>query len=161
MAPPKGKFARPLAAFVEPLIAPALRQQGFGETAIVTRWRQIAGARIADFAEPMTLRWTRSGAATPEPATLVLRVESGFALEMQHLAPILIERINAHLGWRCVGAIALRQGPLQRPGPPPRPPPPDAEAVAGARRAVAGIEDEALRAALERLGAAVLARARR
>ena len=52
--------------------------------------------------------------ARPEPATLVVRVESAFALEMQHLAPIVIERVNAHYGWRCVGRLVLKQGPVRR-----------------------------------------------
>ena len=51
--------------------------------------------------------------ARPEPATLVVRVESAFALELQHLAPLLIERINAHYGWRCVGRLVLKQGPVR------------------------------------------------
>ena len=92
-----------------------------------------------------------------EPATLVVRVEGAFALELQHLAPIVVERINAHLGWRCVGRLALRQGPLER-LPPARAKPaaPSPAARAAAARAVEGIADPGLRDALARLGAGVL-----
>ena len=41
-----------------------------------------------------------------------LRVEGAFALEAQHSAAIILDRVNAHLGWRCVEKIAFRQGPL-------------------------------------------------
>ena len=62
--------------------------------------------------------------ARPEPATLIVRVESAFALELQHLAPLVIERVNAHYGWRCVGRLVLKQGPVPRPRPA-RPAPPE------------------------------------
>ncbi|WP_237477940.1 DUF721 domain-containing protein [Lichenibacterium dinghuense] len=163
---------RPLADWVDGCIAPALARYGFGEVDIVSGWADIAGPRVAAFAEPVEIKWPRRGAAfkTPKggdapsepgggrpPATLVVRVEGAFALELQHLAPLLIERINAHLGWRCIGKLALRQAPLA--GRPPRraaAPPPKPAAVAAAQDLTGGIDDEALRAALVRLGARTL-----
>jgi hypothetical protein len=91
---------------------------------------------------------------------LVLRVEPGFGLEIQHLAGVLIDRVNAHLGWRCVGALKIRQERIERAPAPPRPPPPDPRARAAAERQVAEVEEEDLRAALVRLGARVLHRPR-
>lgn len=91
-----------------------------------------------------------------EPATLVLRVAGAMALEIQHSAPQLIARVNAHLGWRAVGRLAIRQGPLTRAARPGRPPPPDPRAIARAEQAVTGVEDEALRKALVALGARAL-----
>ncbi len=162
MQPHIGKrpWARPLADFVDGCLSPALARYGFGEAAIVTHWRDIVGARIAARAEPSRLRWRRSprhdAAATP-PATLVLRVEGGFALELQHLAPLIVERVNTHLGWRCVGRLDLRGGPLtRRGGAAPPPPAPDPEAARSAAAATAGIDDAALRSALVRLGARAL-----
>ena len=164
---------RPLADWVDGCIAPALARFGFGEVDIVSGWADIAGPRVAAFAEPVAIKWPRKGATskTPNPgseapsepgggrspATLVVRVEGAFALELQHLAPLLIERINAHLGWRCIGKLALRQAPLtgRQPRPAP-PPPPKPEAVAAARDLTGGIDDEALRDALVRLGARTL-----
>lgn len=157
----RGKgVGRPLADWVEGCIAPALGRFGFGEVDIVTGWADIVGPWVAASAEPVGIRWPRRGAGDPaerSPATLVVRVEGAFALELQHLAPALIERINAHLGWRCIGRLALRQAPLR--GRParhrPLPPPPPA-AVARARDATVGIADEDLRDALVRLGARTL-----
>jgi hypothetical protein len=84
---------------------------------------------------------------------LVLRVDGAFALEAQHAAAVIVERVNAHLGWRCVDKVAFRQGPLVA-APPPRPaPPPSAAAEARAGALAQGIEDEELRRALTRLGA--------
>jgi hypothetical protein len=90
-----------------------------------------------------------------------VRVESAFALELQHLAPLLIERINAHYGWRCVGRLVLKQGPVPRPRPA-RPALPELSSEDHARLAetTAGIAEEPLREALTRLGSAVVAGAR-
>ena len=127
-APFRRRGPRPLADFVAGGISPALAKNGFGQADVVLHWEEIAGERLAAVCEPIKIQWPGRGPKTSpdaprEPATLVLRVEGAFALEAQHVAPVLIERINAHLGWKCVGRIALRQGPLERRtlkrGPPP------------------------------------------
>ena len=162
--------SRPLGDWVGGCIAPALARYGFGEGDLITAWVDIAGERVASFAEPISIKWPRGlarGSVEPEAAgktppehraaTLILRVDGGFGLELQHLAPMLIERINAHLGWRCIGKIALRQAPLQGRLPPKRlPSPPAPAAIEKARDLVSGIEDDRLRMALVRLGSRVL-----
>jgi hypothetical protein len=152
---------KPLADFIDGCLGPALRAQGFAASDVITAWPEIAGERLAAFSRPVKLEWPRRGRpdpdARPEPATLVVRVESAFALELQHLAPLLIERINAHYGWRCVGRIVLKQGPVPRPKPArsaPSEPTPEERARLAAK--TTGIEAEPLRVALERLGSAVL-----
>ena len=68
----------------------------------------------------------------------MIRVEGAFALELQHLAPIVIERVNTYYGWRCIGKLVLKQGPVRR-AEKKRPAPPvlsaaDREQVDGGRR---------------------------
>ena len=113
---------------------------------------------MANVCEPIKLQWPpRPRERTPdtpvEPATLVLRVIGAMAIEVQHMAPQIVQRVNAHLGWRAVGRLAIRQGPLERAAGPPLIAPPDPEAVEEAVRATEGVEDEALRKALILLGA--------
>jgi hypothetical protein len=152
---------KPLADFVDKCLGPALAAQGFAASNVIVAWPEIAGERLAPFSRPVKLEWPRRSrldpGARPEPATLVVQVESAFALEMQHLAPLLIERINAHYGWRCVGRIVLKQGPVPRPKPKPATP---AELTVEERERLAGktagVADEPLREALDRLGAAVV-----
>lgn len=164
MKPPRPKrksWAQPLADLVGGAINPVLAKQGFGQSDVILNWEEIAGARLAAVCEPIKLQWpTRPKNAppdrAPEPATLIVRVESGFALELQHMAGALIERVNAHLGWRCIGKISMRQGPLQRQAPRRHVAPPSAAALAQAAEAIDGVDHEELRAALTRLGARVL-----
>lgn len=160
--PRQRSWSRPLADLVGAAIGPVLARQGFGESDLIFYWDDIVGERLAAMSEPIKLRWPPRGTGRHhelhEPATLVVRVESGFALEMQHLTGTVIERINAHLGWNCVGRIALKQGPLQRRGAGKEPRrPPSAALRAAAEAQVSGIDEAGLRQALARLGAHVLA----
>src|SRR5215207_4164978 len=76
------------------------------------------GPRLAAACQPIRIEWSRRGLRNrderPQPAMLIVRVEGAFALELQHVAPLLMERINAYYGWRCVGRIVLKQGPVRR-----------------------------------------------
>ena len=93
-------------------------------------------------------RWERP------PGVLVLRVEGPGAIEIQHLAGVICERVNRFLGWRAVERVALRQAPLRRPS---RTPAKRADAAAAARIAegLSDVVDDDLKQALARLGAAV------
>jgi hypothetical protein len=165
----KGVFARPLAEYVLRELDPIVAKQGFGEASLLMQWREIVGARIADICAPERLQWpARAHKPVPgkpqEPATLVLRVEPGFGLEIQHMAPAIIDRVNAHLGWRCVARTTLRQQALAAPRmekKAPRPAPADPEMRMRAEAATKGVDEEALRAALVRLGEKALASRRK
>ena len=121
----------------------------------MTRWGEIAGADIAAHSQPIKIQWVRPVEGEErQPGTLVLRVEGPAAIEIQHLANVICERVNRFLGWRAVGRVALRQAPLRRPG---RKPAPAGDTAAAAQIAanLPEIADEDLRQALARLGAAV------
>jgi hypothetical protein len=76
------------------------------------------------------------------------------ALEIQHSSDVILQRVNRFFGWSAVGRLALRQAPLsRRRRPPPRAP--DPQSVAKVAETLTAIEDEELRDALARLGAAI------
>ena len=151
---------KPLAELIEGCIGPAFAAQGFASTDILAAWPDIVGERLARFCRPSKLEWPKRKRRTddaPDSGTLVVRVEGVFAIELQHLAPVVIQRINAHYGWACVGRIVLQQDRVGRSA---RRPP--AATVDPARRgeiapAVSTIEHDGLRDALDRLGLAVVA----
>jgi hypothetical protein len=159
-SPRRKSWSRPLADLVAATIDPIVAKQGFGEAALILNWPDIVGARLAAHTQPLALQWQRrtdkAGTRRQEPATLVLRVESAFALDLQHSTELVIERVNAHLGWRCVGRVVLKQGPIARaPERPRRGAAPSAHAIDVAERACAGIAEDGLRMALARLGAQI------
>jgi hypothetical protein len=155
MNKPRKTYPRPLADLIGRCLGDVFARQGFASGELVTHWPEIVGEEIAAHAEPLKLQWPRGGDDAPEPATLVLRVEGPAAIEIQHLAPVILERVNRFLGWRAVGRIALRQAPLGRRTDKRAPSPPDPEVTARIAADLGHIDDAGLRAALARLGAAV------
>ncbi len=151
-------WSQPLADLVAPCLTPSLARFGFDEAALPLFWPDIVGERLASRCEPLRLQWPprRPGQEAQDAATLIVRVDGAFAIELQHQAPTVIERVNAHAGWRCVGRLAMRQAP-RRAAPRGRRPvlPPGRNAVASATAVTQAVADDDLRAALVRLGARV------
>jgi hypothetical protein len=148
--------AKPLSVLLSDVFADAYAKQGFAARELVTRWAEIAGPEIARHSEPLKIQWPRPVEGQPqEPATLVLRVEGPMALEIQHASDALLQRVNRFFGWSAVGRLALRQAPLSRRSRPRPPPAPDPTVVSEVAKTLSAVEDEQLRTALARLGAAI------
>jgi len=156
MAKPGFISAKPLSVLLSDVFSDAYAKQGFAARELVTRWAEIAGPQIAAFSQPIKMQWPRPVEGQPqEPATLVLRVEGPMALEIQHSSDVILDRVNRFFGWSAVGRLALRQAPLSRPKLPAIPRPLDPKAVAKVAETLSAVEDEQLRDALARLGAAI------
>jgi len=156
MNKPRKTYPQPLGNFVSRCLGDVFARQGFASGELVTHWAEIVGAEIAALAEPIKLQWPRAGGhEEAEPATLVLRVEGPPAIEVQHLAPVILERVNRYLGWRAVGRIGIRQAPLARSRSSDRAASPSPAATAAVAATLTSIDDAPLRDALARLGAAV------
>ncbi len=136
------------------LAGPIIARSGGGILSrLKSRWASIVGPEFAATTWPDAL--ARDG-------ILKLRVASAAALEVQHRAPLVIERINLFFGRAAITRLALTQGPLPLPPPPARPAPaalPPAEAQM-LNIQVADIADGELREALARLGRAVITTSR-
>ena len=156
MAKPGPTSAKPLSVLLSDVFSDAYARQGFAARELVTRWSEIAGAEFAAHCEPLKMQWPRPVEGQPEvPATLVLRVDGPMALEIQHASDVILERVNRFFGWSAVGRLALRQGPLSRKPRPVTRSAPDATEVEEVAQTLSSVEDEALRAALARLGASI------
>ena len=132
-------------------------KRGFATSEILTRWSDIVGDALARLSLPEKLSFPRGKG---EGGTLLIRVDGGAALELQHLEPVLIGRINRLCGFRAVARLRLVQGPLPQAveTAPDRPAPLAPEAVGRLEALLAATDDPELRAALDRLGRGVLAR---
>ena len=146
----RGGGLRALAASLPRVTGKAFGRRGLALSSLVADWPSVIGSELASVTVPRRL--DKGGAGT-----LTLRVESGQALTLQHLEPLLIERINAYLGFNAISRLRLQQGPLGRRLPPPRRPAPplDPAQEAALQARAKGVADAKLRAALERLGRAV------
>jgi hypothetical protein len=145
-----------LADLAAGLLGDSFRKQGFASRELVTSWPDIVGGEIALCAEPLKIQWPRAAEGeAQEPGTLVLRVEGPAAIEIQHLSGVILERVNRFFGWQAVGRVVIRQAPVgRRRARTPRATL-DAEKAEKIAAGLGIVEDEGLRQALGRLGAAV------
>ncbi|MBN9531087.1 MAG: DUF721 domain-containing protein [Alphaproteobacteria bacterium] len=148
---PRAPGGRKLARFLTRLTKPAFKARGFFAGAVLTRWPEVVGAELARMSAPERLHFPKGAAAN---ATLTLRVAPGYAPDIQHLEPLIVERINVFYGFHAVGRLKLVHGPL--PVPPPKPVsssvPLDSAAEERLIAMTAGIADPGLRAQMQRLG---------
>lgn len=148
---------RALAVLSPALTDPLFRRRGFVEGRIPRDWPQIVGATLARHCAPESLDFPRG---RRDGATLRVVALPGRALEIQHLAPQIIERVNGHFGWAAVARLTIRQGPLPTPPKSTRPslrPLAQREKTA-IRQRVEPIGDPQLRERLAALGEALTAR---
>ena len=134
---------------VSKLAAPIAVKRGGGLLVrLKTDWSVIVGPEWALIAWPVG--YGRDG-------VLKLRTIPAAALELQHRAPLLIERINLYLGRAAVTRLVLIQAALPLASNPPLAAANTADtgAVAAADPRLSDIGDPGLRAALGRLARAV------
>ena len=154
----RGRGPRALTDLVSRITRPIFGKRGFAGGAILENWPGVVGPGLAAHTAPERIVFPP---ARRSEGTLQLRVDSGaLAIELQHLEPLLVERVNTHFGFRAVARIKILQGPLPEThiaAKPSRRPLSESEEGSLAE-AIAGIEDAELRSALEELGRAVIGR---
>jgi hypothetical protein len=131
----------------------AFKRFGFVQSAVVSRWPEIVGERYARVSSPESIRFP---AGRKYGGTLTLLVEGAHAPLMQHLTPVIMERVNRFFGYEAVSKLVFRQGrPVAPPEAPKRPQlrPIPAELGEGLRE----IADPELRACLESLAVQIAA----
>ena len=146
-----GRFVygpRPLSALVPGVVRPAFRGRMAATAQVLADWAAIVGPAYAALTTPRRL----------SSATLTIGCTGPMAMELQHVAPALIERINSHLGRAAVERLRFVQEPPPRTAAAPVPRRP---ATLAAQAAVADLPAGELRDSLERLGRVVLAERRR
>lgn len=163
MAGKRARFnAAPVADFAVAVIDPVLRKRAGISIELLQSWEEIVGARLAESSRPHKIAWPRRlNEDDPfEPATLVIACEGLAALHLQHETLEVMARVNAFLGFAAIGRVKIVQ---RKVAPPPRLRP-QARMLTGAESAklesmVGGVEDDALREALARLGRSVIGKA--
>ncbi len=133
----------PLAQLLPSLTKPAYRRRSPATATLLADWPVIVGPAIAAQTEPRRL----------SAGQLTIACAGPVAMELQHLAPQLIERINAHAGQTLVERIRFTQSALN-----PRPTPPARTLPAIAPEPLPDMAPGELSDALARLRAAIRAR---
>jgi hypothetical protein len=129
----------------------SFRRFGFVQGSIVSRWSEIVGERYAKVSSPESIRFPTGKKAG---GVLTLLVDGAHAPLIQHLTPMIVERVNRFFGHSAINRIVFKQG--KPPASTPRPVRPDLRPVPkelgeGLRE----IADPELRACLESLAARI------
>ena len=136
-----------------------LGKRGLAFGALITDWPAIVGQQLSLRTAPDKLSFPRG---KREEATLHIRAMGAIALELQHLEPQIIERINSFFGYRAVAKIKLIHAGLPIvPSPMVRPRALTMDEEISVTTTLANVEDDDLRATLERFGRSLLARPKR
>lgn len=103
-----------LNGLVSKMVGHAFWRRGFNEPALVTQWAAIVGAELAGRTLPVRIAFQRKDRTG---GTLHIKVDGAYAIELQHIAPLVIERLNAYYGYAALDRLALHQAPVEaRPG---------------------------------------------
>ncbi|RUU53232.1 DUF721 domain-containing protein [Mesorhizobium sp. M2C.T.Ca.TU.002.02.1.1] len=155
----------PVSDLATEILDPVLRKRAGISIGLVQSWEEIAGPRLAIHSRPEKIQWPRRLHEDDpfEPATLIIACEGMAALHLQHEAGEVINRVNAFLGFNAIGRIKILQKPvLSQKARPKRAPLPLSEAEKSKLSHLVGkIEDDGLRASLERLGATIMGERKR
>ncbi|MFO7854681.1 MAG: DciA family protein [Paracoccaceae bacterium] len=148
----------------------AAARKGFAETRVLTDWEAIAGAELASLCRPVKVSYAGKGFG----ATLIVLADGARAPEVEMLGPRIVERVNAHYGYRAISRLKVVQtdralsasrgsdrGVAAQGGDGPASAALSSDVRLRAARAAEGVESPELRVALERLAASWLARRHR
>jgi hypothetical protein len=155
----RGGGPRPLAVSVGGVAKRTLGRRGFAEGGLIADWCAVVGPELAESCWPDRLSFPPG---RKEGGMLRIRVAGGFATELQHLVPQVLERINGHFGYRAITRISLLQAPPGKASVPRRAATvrpdkrPDPGRVSDLEAVLSEVEDPEIRAALARLGRAMI-----
>jgi hypothetical protein len=137
----------------------ALKKRGFATRDILANWAAMAPKPYDKVAVPAELKWPRG--AGHEGATLFLRCAESQRLALAHEGQLIASAVNRYFGYFLVREVKLSVEPFTRSsGPKPQVQATPPEVAQHAGRAVAAVDDPALKDALKALGEAVLAKRR-
>jgi hypothetical protein len=87
----------------------SFKRFGFVQHSIVSRWAEIVGERYARVSSPESIKFA---AGRKAGGVLTLLVEGAHAPLIQHLTPMIVERVNRFFGYAAINRIVFRQGKL-------------------------------------------------
>lgn len=149
---------RAIGASLQKAAGAAFKVHGRAGDNLKSAWAEIVGETLAHMTQPEQYQ---PGKGAANNGVLTVRVAGAFSLDIQHLTPQIIERVNAHFGYRAIARLKIVQGPLPgalQPMARRARALPTAQDSAEIDHRVSRVEKEGLRAVLRSLGTGVYTR---
>ena len=154
--PARSMRARSVADLLPDVGRASFRRFGFVQSSVVSRWHEIVGDRYAGVTAPESIRFPPGKRSD---GVLNLVVEGAHAPMIQHVVPVIMERVNRFFGYPAVARVQFRQGMVQVARSKARTAPPSLRPIpADLGDSLREVADPELRAVLEGLARGLAAR---
>lgn len=110
---PTAPSGKTLASAASKAARPVFKKYGTPRNELADIWPEIVGKTLADVTVPE--RYV-PGTGLANNGVLTVRVAGAIALDLQHMSPQILERVNAYFGYNAVRYLKLVQGPVQNAG---------------------------------------------
>lgn len=130
-----------------------MNRRGFSDSRMLENWSAIVGPQLAAISQPVRLSRRKGGRDGEDTAggVLTVKAEGAIALEIQHLAPQIIDRLNSYYGHAAISRLNIIQGPVTITPSPLNPPPIKEEDISALADDFEEIETPRLKRALASL----------
>lgn len=130
-----------------------MNRRGFSDSRMLENWSAIVGPQLAAMSQPVRLSRCKSGRDGEDTAggVLTVKAEGAIALEIQHLSPQIIDRLNSYYGHAAISRLNIIQGPVTITPSPLNPPPIKEEDISALADDFEEIETPRLKRALASL----------
>ena len=98
-----------LLKITENIVEKNLSRLGSIQNHIFFNWAHIAG-QYADITIPYKIRFGRKKNIDGQ---ITIKVQNGFGLEVQYAIPLLLDQINARIGFKAISKIKIIQADIQ------------------------------------------------
>ena len=98
-----------LLKITENIVEKNISRLGSIQNHIFFNWAHIAG-KYADITIPYKIKFDRKKNVD---GYVIIKVQNGFGLEVQHAIPFLLDQINARFGFKAISKIKIIQTDLQ------------------------------------------------
>ncbi len=89
----------------------SFKKRGFAESKIISEWEQIVGIEVAKHSIPFKLSFNRESRTG---GVLHIRAFGSISTALQHLEPLIIDRIATYFGYQAVSKIKILHSSEQK-----------------------------------------------
>jgi hypothetical protein len=99
-----------ISVLLDNVTKPIFKKRGFYENKLITDWPMIVGAALAPYTIPQKIV-SRMVQGQREGVLYVDVTNSGVAMQLQFMEPVLLEKIAVYFGFRAISSFKIRQRP--------------------------------------------------
>lgn len=103
------KSPQPISKLIPKLIKPIIEQKGGAVAGLLSKWPDIIGEDLSLFTRPGKITYPKRVLGA---GTLQIDVDPRVALEVSHMTPILLDRINTYYGYPAIKKLKIVSKPF-------------------------------------------------